>query len=130
MNNIEFREALKLRTKQFALRVIRLYKALPKTTESQIIGKQLLRSATSVAANYRAACRARSNPEFFAKISIVIEEADESLFWMEILHESGIIKKELIIDLYSENEEILKIMVTSRKNSQKPEQKKITQSLS
>ena len=124
MNNIEFREALKLRTKQFALRVIRLYQALPKTTESQIIGKQLLRSATSVAANYRAGCRARSNAEFYSKISIVIEEADECMFWIEILHESGIIKKELIIDLYSENEEILKIMVTSRKNSQKTEQKR------
>ncbi|MDD2797181.1 MAG: four helix bundle protein [Bacteroidales bacterium] len=123
MNNIEFRELLKYRTKSLALRVIRLYQALPRTTESQIIGKQLLRSATSVAANYRAACRARSNPEFYAKISIVIEEADECLFWMEILYESGIIKKELIIDLYAETEEILKIMVTSRKNSQKPERK-------
>ena len=123
MNNIEFRETLKQRTKTFALRVIRLYQALPKNTESQIIGKQLLRSATSVAANYRAACRARSNPEFYAKISIVIEEADECMFWIEILYESAIIKKELIIDLYAETEEILKIMVTSRKNSQKSDRK-------
>ena len=81
MDAIEFREQLKRRTKAFALRVIRLYQSLSNNTESQIIGKQLLRSATSVAANYRAACRSRSNAEFYSKISIVIEEADESLFW-------------------------------------------------
>lgn len=75
--DIEFRNNLKERTKSFALRIIRLFQALPKSTESSIIGKQLLRSGTS--ANYRAACRARSNAEFFSKISIVIEEADETL---------------------------------------------------
>ena len=115
----EYREQLKQRTKLFALRVVKLFQSLPKTVESQIIGKQLLRSATSVAANYRAACRARSNPEYYSKISIVIEEADETMFWLEMLWESGIIKQELLGSLYSENEEILKIMVTSRKNSKK-----------
>ena len=115
----EYREQLKQRTKLFALRVVKLFQSLPKTVESQIIGKQLLRSATSVAANYRAACRARSNPEYYSKISIVIEEADETMFWLEMLWESGIIKQELLDSLYSENEEILKIMVTSRKNSKK-----------
>jgi len=80
MDNIEFRERLKERTKDFALRIIRLYQAFPKTTEAQIIGKQILRSGTSIAANYRAACRGRSNAEFYSKISIVIEETDESLF--------------------------------------------------
>ncbi len=119
MNDFEFRESLKNRTKLFAIRIIKLFKALPKTIESQIIGKQLLRSATSVAANYRSACRARSQSEFFSKISIVIEEADESMFWIEILFESEIMKKELLIDLYNENEEILKIMATTRKNSKK-----------
>ena len=80
MDNIEFREQLKKRTKNFALRIIRLYQSLPTTMEAQIIGKQLLRSGTSVPANYRAACRGRSNAEFYSKISIVIEETDESLF--------------------------------------------------
>ena len=115
----EYREQLKQRTKLFALRVVKLFQSLPRTVESQIIGKQLLRSATSVAANYRAACRARSNPEYYSKISIVIEEADETMFWLEMLWESGIIKQELLGSLYSENEEILKIMVSSRKNSKK-----------
>lgn len=75
-----FREALKERTKQFALRVIRLSQALPKSRESDVIGRQILRSSTSVAANYRAACCARSVQEFRAKISIVVEECDETVF--------------------------------------------------
>ncbi len=115
----EFREKLKNRTKKFALRVIRLCQSLPQTPEANIIKKQILRSATSVGANYRAACRARSNAEFFSKISIVIEEADETMFWMELLQESGIVKFELLQDLYQENEEILKIMATARANSKK-----------
>ena len=85
MNKIEQIEVLKQRTKDFALRIIRLFQALPKTDEARIIGKQLLRSTTSVASNYRAACRARSDAEFFSKISIVVEEADETLFWLELL---------------------------------------------
>ena len=115
----KYRDELKQRTKQFTLRVIKLYQSLPKTTEAQIIGKQLFRSGTSVGANYRAACRARSNAEFHSKISIVIEEADETMFWLEILWEANIIKQELLQSLYKENEEIVKIMVTSRKNSEK-----------
>jgi four helix bundle protein len=115
----KYRNELKQRTKQFTLRIIKLYQSLPKTTEAQIIGKQLFRSGTSVGANYRAACRARSNAEFHSKISIVIEEADESMFWLEVLWETDIVKQELLQDLYNENEEILKIMVTSRKNSEK-----------
>jgi len=117
--DFRYRDELKQRTKLFALRVIKLFKKLPKTTEAQIIGKQLLRSATSVAANYRAACRARSNAEFHSKLSIVIEETDETMFWTELLWEADIVKKELLENLYQENEEILKIMVTSRKNSTK-----------
>lgn len=119
MTDFEFREVLKTRTKVFSLRVIKLFQALPKATESQIIGKQLLRSATSVAANYRAACRARSQQEFYSKISIVTEETDESLFWLELLAESEIMKKEILNDLYLETEEILKIMATIRKHSKK-----------
>ena len=115
----EFRENLKLRTKQFALRIIHLCQSLPQTTESYIIRKQVLRSGAAVAANYRAACRARSNAEFFSKISIVIEEVDETMFWLELLQESGIVKSELLQNLYQENEEILKIMVTARVKSKK-----------
>ena len=119
METFKYRDDLKQRTKMFALRVIKVYQSLPKTTEARIIGKQLLRSATSTAANYRAACRARSNAEYYSKISIVIEEADETMFWLELLWESNIIKQELLQNLYDENEEILKIVVVSRKNSQK-----------
>jgi four helix bundle protein len=119
MEDFKYRDELKQRTKLFALRVIKLYQSLPKTTESQIIGKQLFRSATSVAANYRAACRARSNAEYYSKISIVIEESDETMFWLELLWETNIVKHELLQNLYQENEEILKIMVVSRKNSEK-----------
>ena len=115
----KYRDELKQRTKQFVLRVIKLYQTLSKTTEVQIIGKQLLRAATSVGANYRAACRARSNAEYHSKISIVIEETDETMFWMEILWEANIVKQELLQSLYNETEEILKIMVVSRKNSEK-----------
>jgi TIGR02436 family protein len=111
------KEALKQRLKQFALRIIKLYQALPHTGEAQVLGKQLLRSGTSVAANYRAACRARSTKEFFSKISIVVEEADESLFWLELLSEAGIFPTERLEPLMNESTEILKIMATVRKNT-------------
>ena len=80
MNNIEFSEGFKKRTQDFSIRIIKLYKSVSGTVEGQVIGKQLLRIGTSVAANYRAACRARSRAEFFSKMSIVVEEADESVF--------------------------------------------------
>ena len=119
MENFEFRDQLKNRTKNLALRIIRLYQALPKNTESQVIGKQLLRSGTSIAANYRAAWRGRSNAEFHSKLSIIVKETDESLFWMELFQEANMIKPELLKDLYQETEDILKIIVTARKNSKK-----------
>ncbi len=119
MGDFTYREELKKRTKLFSLETIKLFQSLPKTGEAQIIGRQLLRSATSVAATYRAACRGRSQAEFYSKISIVIEEADETLFWLELLGESHIIKPESLKNLYSESEQILKIMVTARKNSKK-----------
>ncbi len=83
------KEELKFRTKQFAIRVIKLVEALPKNKIGHVLGKQLLRSATSVAANYRAACRARSKADFISKVAIVEEEPDESLFWLELIAESG-----------------------------------------
>ncbi len=105
------------RTKQFALRIIRLSQALPHTRECEVIGKQLLRAGTSVAANYRAACRSRSGAEFKNKVSIVVEETDESMFWIEMLAEAQLVKAELVRNLYIEAEEILKIMAVARKNA-------------
>jgi four helix bundle protein len=81
-------EELKKRTKQFAIRIVRLFQALPRRDEARVIGKQVLRSGTSVAANYRAVCRARSKAEFVAKIGVVVEEIDETVFWLELLVEN------------------------------------------
>ena len=106
---------LRDRTKQFALRVIRLYAALPKTTEAQVVGKQLLRSGTSVAANYREASRARSDSELISKLSIVEQELDESLLWMELVVESGIIAETRLAELKVECEELLRMTVASNK---------------
>ena len=117
-NNFEFRVDMQKRTQQFALRIVKLFQALPQTDEAKIIGKQLLRSATSVGANYRATCRARSSKEFYSKLSIVIEEADESMFWIELLAESNIVKATLLQELLLENEEIIKIFVSARKKYQ------------
>jgi len=108
-------DILKLRTKNFAVEIVKYYRNLPKNEEAKIIGKQLLRSATSVAANYRAVCRARSDSEFFAKLSIVVEEADETLLWLEIIIESEINKDDKTKKLHQEALEILSIMAASRK---------------
>ncbi|WP_245705972.1 four helix bundle protein [Catalinimonas alkaloidigena] len=116
---LEFIEQVKQRTKALALNVIRFTQQLPKTMEADVIKRQLLKSATSVAANYRAACRARSGAEFHAKASIVIEEADETLFWLELLAESDITTEARIADLKKEATEILAIMATARKNSRR-----------
>ena len=108
---------LKKRTKQFALRIIKLVNALPKNIAGQSIGKQLIRSGTSVGANYRSACRARSKAEFVAKLGIVEEEADESAFWMELIIEAGLLDKKLVEPLLKEAEELVAIMVASRKSA-------------
>ena len=116
---IELAEAFKARTKKFVLDNIIFFKSLPKTEEAKIIGRQLVRSSTSVGANYRAACRARSKAEFHSKLSIVVEEADESAFWMEILIESGIVSKQELELLLDEAYQILKITSASRKTVSK-----------
>lgn len=108
--------ALKLRTKKFVLASIKLFQSLPKSDEARILGKQFLRSSSSVGANYRAACRARSKAEFFAKLSITIEEADETQFWLEILIESGIVTKD-IKDLMKEAGELVAILTKARKTT-------------
>ena len=103
------------RTKSLALRVIRLTEALPKRNVADVIGKQLLRSACSIGANYRAACRGRSRVDVTAKLSIVEEETDESLYWMELLVEGGIVSEDKMKDLMSETKEILAMTVASIK---------------
>ena len=110
-------EELRNRTKKFALRIIRLFRSLPRSAEAQVLGKQLLRSGTSVGANYRAAGRARSRAEFVSKIGIVVEEADETVFWLECLIESGIVKKELSEDLLTEANELVAIFAASQRTA-------------
>ncbi len=105
----------KKRTKDLALRVIRLCEAVPQNQAGQIISKQLLRSATSVGANYRAACRARSIAETIAKLKIVEEEADESLYWMELLVEAKLLPETRLSELMRETNEILAMVVASLK---------------
>ena len=111
---------LKDRTKTFALRIIRLIRALPPGMESRVISHQLLRSGTAVAANYRAVCRARSRAEFLAKMSIVLEEADESAFWLELLADAELIPNSRLGSLRSEANELVAIFnasrITARKN--------------
>ncbi|MCG2695703.1 four helix bundle protein [Candidatus Parcubacteria bacterium] len=113
------KEELKDRTKKFALRVIKLVNSLPKTINGRAIGNQLIRSGTSTAANYRAVCRSRSKADFISKLCIVEEESDESAFWMEIIIESGMMKKELVEPLLKEANEIVAIIVASKKSARK-----------
>ena len=106
-------EELKERTKQFALRVMHLSDALPKSMKARTIGNQILRSATSVAANYRAACRARSRAEFIARIGVVEEEADETALWLELIIADKILSSEKVAPLLAEADELVAIMAAS-----------------
>jgi four helix bundle protein len=115
------REEMKKRTKAYANRVVKLCSALPNTWVAQTLGKQMLRSGTSVGANYRAVCRAKSNLDFINKLPIVEEECDESLFWMELLVENSIIKASLLSELMKEADEILAITVSSAKTARMSE---------
>jgi four helix bundle protein len=108
---------LKARTKQFTLRVMKLVDALPRTIQGRTIANQIIRSATSVAASYRAACRARSRAEFVANIGVVEEEADESCFWLELIIDSGLLTEARIRPLLSEAGELFAIMAGSRKSA-------------
>ena len=110
-------EGLRDRTKQFALRVIRAYASLPNTAPAQVLGKQLLRSGSSVAANFREASRARSSAEFIAKLGIVEQELDETALWLELLTESAIVPENKVALLRQEAEELLKIMIASAKRT-------------
>jgi four helix bundle protein len=108
---------LKQRTKAFALQIIRLYSSLPKSTEAQVMGRQVLRSGTSVGAHYREAQRARSTAEFISKIEVSLQELEETIYWMELLMETKFISKKQFMALHQEAEELIAIFVTIVKST-------------
>jgi four helix bundle protein len=111
-------EQLRDRTKTFANRIIRLFVALPsKQPVAQVIGKQLLRAGTSVGANYRAACRGRSRAEFISKLGVVVEEADETIYWLELLADNGIVTPRRLGDLLREAHELTAIFTAAQNTS-------------
>ncbi|HMN60103.1 MAG TPA: four helix bundle protein [Anaerolinea sp.] len=118
---------LQERRKELALRIIRLVDALPASSAARVIGNQLLRSGTSIGANYRAACRARSKIEFRAKLGICIEEADETIYWLEILGKSGIVQERLLDALMKETDELVAMLVASVKKVSVTSNKKLEQ---
>ena len=107
-------EVMKARTRDFAVRIVHLFRALPRSTDAEVIGRQLLRSGTSVAANYRAACRSRTKAEFISKIGIVVEEADETVFWIELLGATAILPAKKLAMIEREANELLAIFAASR----------------
>jgi four helix bundle protein len=109
------RHDLRARTREFAIRIVRVYQSLPYKTDAQVLGKQLLRSGTSVAANYRAVQRARSKADFISKMGIVIEEADETLFWLDLLIATNLVAETKLSSLMQEADELLSIFVASHK---------------
>jgi four helix bundle protein len=111
------KDELKKRTKQFALEIIKLVDELPNTTAGRTVGNQIIRSGTSVASNYRSACRARSNADFISKITIVEEECDETLFWLEIIVDGNLLKKERVLALLKEADELTAIFTSSGKTA-------------
>jgi four helix bundle protein len=119
MNALDKAEELKNRTKTFAIRIVALFRSLPRSTDAQVLGKQVLRSGTSVAANYRAVCRARSQAEFIAKMGVVVEEADETVFWIELLCATGIVKPQRTQSLLNEANELVAIFGASLRTSKR-----------
>ncbi|HZY39059.1 MAG TPA: four helix bundle protein [Mucilaginibacter sp.] len=115
---------LKIRTKTFALNIIKLVKALPDDRVGRVLGNQILRSGTSVAANYRSACKARSKADFISKITIVEEEADETTLWMELIMESGTLNNDLTKSLHREANELTAIFTSSGKTAKENNKKK------
>ena len=111
------KEEMKTRTKKYANRVVKVCQALPDVWVARTVGMQLLRSGTSVGANYRAVCRAKSNPDFLNKLRIVEEECDESLFWMELLVDNGFIRPTRLSSLMNEGNRLLRIVVASAKTA-------------
>ena len=113
MNNLEFARKMQGRTKSFAVQIVKFFGKLPKTDEGRVLGRQLLRSGTSVAANYRAVCRAKSEADFISKMNTVVEETDESLLWLELLEEAEVCAPALVQPLKTESDELLRIFSTS-----------------
>lgn len=107
------------RTKQFAVRVVRLFRSLPNSAEAQVVGRQLLRSGTSVAANYRAVCKARSRADFISKLGIVEEEVDESVFWLEFLADTQMMPRRRLTDLIGEAKQLTAIFAASRRTAKR-----------
>ena len=112
-------EELRIRTKKFAIRVVRLYNSLPYRGAAQVLGKQFLRCGTSVAANYRAACRGRSRAEWISKIGIVAEEADEVVFWLEMLVDCEVIPESKLADLLKEAHELSALFTASQSTARR-----------
>ena len=110
-------DELRSRTKRFAIDVIRFAKTLPRDQITAVMARQLVKSGTSVGANYRSSCRAKSRPDFVAKMAIVEEEADETRYWLEILVESGTVKRDLVADLLDEADQLVRIFVASIKTA-------------
>lgn len=117
-------EELKRRTKKFAVDVIKLVGGFPKTRSADVIGRQLIKSATSIGANYRSACRAQSHAHFVSKISIVEEEADEALYWLELALETGLVSNEKMKHLIDEANELTAIFTASRKTAREKNARK------
>ena len=117
-NALQQAHALQSRTKEFAIRIVRVFRFLPKTDEARVIGRQLLRSGTSVAANYRAVCRARSKAEFIAKMGVVLEEVDETVFWLEFLVDTQTISPDRMAPLLQEANELVSIFSASKRTAQ------------
>lgn len=119
MNKLDLAKKLQERTKAFALAIIRLSRKLPNNREANVISYQIIKSGTSVAANYRASCRARSSKEFVAKIGVVIEEADETVFWLEMIRDAKLLKSDIVNPLIAEGGEILAIVAKSKQTATK-----------
>jgi four helix bundle protein len=113
MNNLEFAKKMQARTMVFAVNIVRFFAKLPRTDEARVPGKQVLRSGTSVGANYRAVCRAKSDADFISKMGTVVEEADESVFWLELMESAGICSAAIVQPLKTEANELLRILSTS-----------------
>ena len=113
MTNLEFAKKMQQRTMVFAVQVVKFFVKLPRTDEARVPGKQLLRAGTSVGANYRAVCRSKSEPDFISKMGTVVEEADESGFWLDLLQNSGVCSESTVRPLITESEQLLRIFSTS-----------------
>jgi four helix bundle protein len=122
MNALEKAAAVKQRTKDFAIRIVKLFRSLPHSPDAQTLGKQVLRSGTSVAANDRAVCRSRLRAEFISRMAIVVEEADETVFWLELLGETGVLRIERTQDLLKEATELVVLFGASLRTSKRGSQ--------